>query len=273
MSDTIPAPTPAPLVITDPALAACQGIGHAFFTRQGGVSDGIYSTLNCGFGSKDERDKVAENRRRAAAALHVPPASLITAYQVHGTDVVTVKTPWDAAATDQTPRADAMVTARPGIALGILTADCAPVLFTDEGAGVIGACHAGWRGALAGVAEATVAAMEALGARRAHMAAVVGPAIGQASYEVGPEFPRPFVTQDDANGARFSPAARDGHFLFDLAGYVRDRLGKCGLARIADTGHDTCSEDAILFSYRRSCLRGEADFGRGLSAIVLDGEQ
>ena len=267
MNDTASAPPS----IAAPALAG-RGIRHAFFTRQGGVSKGIYGTLNCGFGSRDEWDKVAENRRRTATALGVTPKSLITAYQVHGTEVVTVEAPWEAASA---PRADAMVTARPGIALGILTADCAPVLFADAGAGagVIGACHAGWRGALAGVAEATVAAMEALGARRTHMAAVVGPAIGPQSYEVGPEFPQPFLDQDGANQARFRPAARDGHFLFDLAGYVRHRLGKCGLALIADTGHDTCGEDSLLFSYRRACLRGEADFGRALSAIVLNGEQ
>jgi YfiH family protein len=260
---------PPPPVIAAPALERRLGLRHGFFTRRGGVSEGIYGTLNCGFGSRDKREKVAENRRRAAAALGVAPGSLITAYQVHGTEVATVEAPWDPAAA---PKADAMVTTRPGIALGILAADCAPVLFADTDAGVIGACHAGWRGALTGVIEATVAAMERLGAGRARMTAVVGPAIGRLSYEVGPEFPQPFLEQDAANRALFSPAARDGHFLFDLAGHVRDRLGGCGLAVVEVTGHDTCAEDGDLFSYRRACLRGEADFGRGLSAIVLDGK-
>ncbi len=248
-------------------LAGLDGIRHGFFTREGGASGGIYASLNCGFGSDDDAANVAENRARAAAVFDISAGSLITAYQVHGIDVVPVDSPWRPG---EAPHADAMVTARRGIALGILTADCAPVLFADRDSGVIGACHAGWRGALAGVTDATVAAMEALGARRDRICAAIGPCIGAASYEVGPEFPHPFIAQDSANRRFFAAARRDGHFMFDLESYVHARLTAAGLAAAGASGMDNCADDNRLFSYRRATLRGEPDFGRGLSAITLE---
>lgn len=266
--------TSHPPIIEAPELARAPGARHGFFTREGGSSGGIYASLNCGFGSNDDAAKVADNRARAAAALETAPPALITAYQVHGTGVAVVDAPWTSGASGapgDAPHADAMVTTRPGIALGVLTADCAPVLFADGEAGVIGACHAGWRGALGGVTETTVAAMERLGARRTHIRAAVGPCIGAASYEVGPEFPLPFLDQDAGNGDFFSPAVRDGYFMFDLEGYVCGRLRKAGLGGAECTGMDSCADEGRLFSYRRATLRSEPDFGRGLSAIVLEG--
>ncbi len=248
-----------------PPLAAVSRVRHAFFTREGGVSEGLYSTLNCGFGSSDNPAHVAENRRRAADALEVEAAGLITAYQVHGIDVVTVESPWQR---DRSPKADAMVTRVPGIALGILTADCAPVLFADDRAGVIGACHAGWRGAVDGVVEATVAAMEALGATRSAIRAAVGPCIAQSSYQVGPEFRDRFIAGDAVNAAYFVEDD-EGRYRFDLAGYVTGRLAAAGIGDPHWVGLDNCAEDERLFSYRRSTLSKEPDFGRGLSAIVL----
>jgi polyphenol oxidase len=239
------------------------GVAHGFFTREGGVSTGIYASLNCGGGSGDDRDAVAENRRRAATMLGVAPDALATNHQVHGIRVTTLVRP----ITGERPRADAMVTRERGLALGILTADCVPVLFADGEAGVIGAAHAGWRGALAGVLEATVSAMAALGAEPQRIRSGLGPAIGPASYEVGPEFPAPFLAQDPAN-ARFFVAA-GAKFHFDLPGYVRARLSALGLAVINSTGGDTAADPQRFFSYRRSCLAGEADYGRLLSAIAL----
>ena len=254
-----------PPSLQSPPLTGAQRVRHAFFTREGGVSGGLYSTLNCGFGSHDDPAHVAENRRRAAGALGVAPVSLITAYQVHGTDVVTVAAPWERQAA---PKADGMVTRVPGIALGILTADCAPVLFADEEAGVIGACHAGWRGAIEGIVEATLAAMAALGAERGRIRAAVGPCIAQSSYQVGPDFRDRFVARDATNASLFV-ADDEGRFRFDLAGYVTGRLTRAGIGDPRWIGIDNCAEDARLFSYRRSTLAGEPDFGRGLSAIVL----
>jgi polyphenol oxidase len=243
-----------------------DGIRHGFFTRDGGVSQGIFASLNCGFGSGDEEHKVAENRRRVAAALSLPPDRLVTCYQFHSAEAVVVERPWRR---EDRPRADAMVTRVPGIALGILTADCAPVLFADAHAHVIGAAHAGWRGALGGVLEATVAAMVKLGAAPERIAAGIGPCIGRASYEVGPEFPAPFLAEDPGNGDFFVSAPRAGHFLFDLAGYAARRLERLGLARIKPTGGDTTAEPSRFFSYRRACLRKEPDYGRELSAICI----
>ena len=257
---------PAIEAIEAPELTGLDGVRHAFFTRQGGTSDGLYASLNCGFGSNDDRANVAENRARAAAAIDAGSAALVTAYQVHGIDVVVVKTPWPPG---EAPRADGMVTICPGIALGVLTADCAPVLFADREHAIIGACHAGWRGALAGIVEATVAAMERLGARRDDIGAAVGPCIGCASYEVGAEFPQPFLDQDEANRKFFTAAGRAGHFMFDLEGYVHARVGDAGVAGAGRAGLDNYAEPHRLFSYRRATLRGEPDFGRGLSAIVL----
>ncbi|AWK86699.1 peptidoglycan editing factor PgeF [Azospirillum thermophilum] len=255
-------------MITLGALNDITHIRHAFFTRTGGVSTGLYGSLNCGLGSKDAPAAVRENRARAAARMEVAPENLVTCYQVHSPTCVVVETPW---APEEAPQADAMATAVPGIALGILTADCAPVLFADNKARVIGAAHAGWKGAKGGVLEATVARMVELGAKPGRIVACIGPCIAQRSYEVGPEFPTPFLDEDSRNRDYFAPARRDGHFLFDLAAYVTRRLGDAGVEVIQRCPNDTVAEEDRFFSYRRSCLRGEPDYGRGLSAIVLQG--
>ena len=237
---------------------------HGFLGRTGGVSNGLYRDLNVGVGSEDDPLAVAENRRLAAEAI-MPDAPLQTVYQVHGADVVTLTGPLPA---DARPRADAMVTATPGLLLGILTADCAPVLLADEQAGVIGAAHAGWKGALGGVTDATIAAMEALGADRARIAAAVGPCIAQASYEVDERFYRRFIEADGQNDAFFAPGQPD-HHQFDLEGYVAARLGQAGVPRVACLGRDTYRLEDRYFSYRRATHRGEADYGRQLSLIGL----
>jgi polyphenol oxidase len=255
-------------VITHELLAA-PGIRHGFSTRDGGVSEGLFASLNCGFGSGDEVERVAENRARAAAKLMVAPERLVTCYQIHSAEVVAVETPW---LREVAPRADGMVTTAPGIALGVLAADCAPVLLADASAGVIGACHAGWRGALTGIVESTVETMKRRGARPERIAAVVGPCIGKHSYEVGPEFPAAFLAADPADADLFKPAARAEHFLFDLAGYVLRRLRRLGLGAAAATGGDTAAEEPRFFSYRRACLRGERDYGRLISVIALEGQ-
>ena len=252
--------------ITVSALDGDPTIRHAFFTRRGGVSGGLFASLNCGFGSGDDLNAVARNRAIAAAEFDLAPEQLVTCHQVHGTDIVTVKRPWRR---EDNPHADGTVTKVPGIALGVLAADCAPVLFADPGAGIIGAAHGGWRGTLAGVMEATVSAMTALGARAERIRAAIGPCIGQASYEVGPEFPGNFAVVDPASAGFFVPASRSGHFLFDLPGYIALRLQRLGLAAVERAPHDTAAEEALFFSYRRACLRGERDYGRGLAAIAL----
>ena len=249
-----------------PSLAALAGIRHAFFTREGGVSDGVYASLNGGPGSDDAPAKVTENRARMAAALGVAPDRLLTAYQIHSPDVVTVERPWEP---QQRPRADAIVTRVPGLAIGVTTADCGPVLFADETAGVIGAAHAGWRGAATGVIEATIAAMERCGADRARIAVALGPMIRQANYEVGPEFVARFQAEDTANARFFQPAERPGHALFDLPGYIATRLTAAGIARVEDVGHCTYADAARFFSYRRSTHRREPDYGRHINAIAL----
>jgi polyphenol oxidase len=254
-------------VISLAALNDAASIRHAFFTREGGVSAGLFGSLNCGFGSGDAPEKVAENRARAMAALDLAPDRLVTCHQVHSPDVVTVAAPWRR---EDNPRADALVTNCRGIALGILTADCVPVLFADADAGVIGAAHAGWKGALGGVVAATVAAMARLGAAPGRMRAAIGPCIAQRSYEVGPEFPAPFLAEDSGNGDFFAPARRAGHFMFDIAGYVERRLIAAGVGAIQRAPCDTVAEETRFFSYRRACLKGEKDFGNGLSAIVLE---
>ncbi len=249
-------------------LADLAGVQHRFFTRRGGVSAGLYSSLNCGYGSSDPPDNVHENRRRAAASFDLGEPDLLTVHQIHSTDVLTVAAErWTSPGA---PKADALVTDRPGVALGVLAADCAPVLFADGDAQVIGAAHAGWKGALGGVVDTTIAAMEKLGARRERICAVIGPCIGRGSYEVGPEFPAPFVAQDAANAAFFCPAKRAGHFMFDLAGYLVHRLALAGVT-VTATGHDTLAASEDFFSYRRNTLQGVRDYGRGLSAISLRG--
>jgi YfiH family protein len=249
------------------ALKAAGGAHHGFFTRQGGVSHGLFASRNCGFGSGDNAAQVAENRSRAMSDLGVD--SLVTAYQCHSARCVTVTEPW---APGNSPRADAMTTSRPGVALGILTADCAPVLFADRRARVIAAAHAGWRGALDGVVEAAFDAMAALGATAGETVAAVGPCIGQASYEVGPEFREAFVTAHADNAGYFVPSTRPGHHMFDLAGYVAGRLGGLGLASVEVLGLDTCADEARFFSYRRACHAGEDDYGRLISLVALEDE-
>jgi YfiH family protein len=249
-------------------LNGLTAVRHAFFTRDGGVSEGIYASLNCGTGSGDDAEKVRENRRRAMAMVDLEPKRLVTTFQTHSPDVVRVDEPLSE---EQRPRVDAMVTATPRVALGILTADCAPVLLADPKARVVGAAHAGWRGALYGVLENTVAAMEKLGAKPRDILAGVGPCIGRRSYEVGPEFPKPFLEQDPSNGDFFNPAPREGHFLFDLRGYVSRRLAQMKLDDVQSLPCDTCAEEDRFFSYRRSQLKGEPDYGRELSVIYLEG--
>jgi len=248
------------------SLAALPGIRHAFFTRDGGVSDGVYTSLNGGPGSQDAPARVTENRARMAAALGVPADRLLTAYQIHSPEVVVVDQPWGL---DQRPRADAIVTRAAGLAIGVTTADCGPVLLADEHAGVIGAAHAGWRGAVTGVLEATIDAMERCGAVRSHIAAALGPMIRQPNYEVGPEFVARFEAAEEANARFFRPSPRPGHALFDLPGYIAARLAAAGIGRIEDLGHCTYADPAQFFSYRRSTHRSEVDYGRHINAIAL----
>lgn len=248
-----------------PTITASLPVPHAFFTRHGGVSRGAFASLNCSLSGRDAADAVAENRRRAADALGHPPEALLGLFQVHGAAVADARTPW----TDATrPQADALVTDRPGQMLGIVTADCAPVLFADAEAGVIGAAHAGWRGAVAGVLEETLAAMRGLGARR--ITAVVGPCIGQSSYEVAPDM-RDSVLARDAGDARFfAPGQRADRWQFDLAGYCVARLDAAGAVARA-LHRDTLAEADHFFSYRRATLAGTGPIGHQLSAIALPG--
>ncbi|WP_353230567.1 peptidoglycan editing factor PgeF [Novosphingobium sp.] len=248
-------------VLTHRVLA---GAAHGFLGRRGGVSQGVHAGLNVGWGSEDDPGAAAENRARAVAAV-LPQAQLVCAYQVHSADVVTVTAPWDEA---DRPRADALVTDRPGLLLGILTADCAPVLFHDARAGVVGAAHAGWKGAFHGVTDATITAMEAVGARRENIAAVIGPCIAQASYEVDDAFERRFIMADPANAAHFR-AGRAGHSWFDLEGYVAARLQAAGVSTVAMLGEDTYAQAERFFSFRRATHRAEPDYGREISLIGL----
>jgi YfiH family protein len=259
-------PVPAQMSgdIAPVTAAGLAGLPHGFFTRRGGVSTGLYASLNCGPGSGDDAAAVQENRRRVAAYLQAP-LGLISLYQVHGRDVVTVDAGYDAA---QRPKADGMATTQRGIALGILSADCAPVLFADADAAVIGACHAGWRGALAGVTDATIAAMERLGGRRNRMRAVIGPCIGQASYEVSVPFREEFLKADAQNARFFADGKRAGHWLFDLPRYLLQRLERMGV-EADNLNLDTCSDPDRFYSYRRMTLAGESDYGRQVSAIAL----
>ena len=249
-----------------PALSTLAGIRHAFFTRNGGVSEGLYQSLNGGVGSDDAPAKVAENRTRMATAVGVPPERFLTCYQIHSPEVVTATQPWPANAR---PRADAIVTRVPGLAAAVSTADCGPVLFADARARVVAAAHAGWRGAFTGVLEATVDAMERSGADRTNIVAALGPMIRQSSYEVGPEFVARFEAADAAHERFFKPAARSGHALFDLAGFITARLVTAGISRIEDIGRCTYDDPETFFSYRRSVHRGETDYGRLLNAIAL----
>ena len=252
--------------LDSPLLSAVPRLRHAFFSRDGGVSEGIYAGLNGGIGSNDDPARVAENRRRMAQYLGVPREHLLTAFQIHSPDVAVASAPWDAASR---PRADAIVTRTEGLAIGITAADCGPILLVDPNARVIGAAHAGWKGALTGIVESTVEAMEKLGADRTNILATIGPLIRQYSYEVGNEFVERFIEADAENSLFFVPAAREGHAMFDLAGFIRTRLENAGVLVIDDTGIDTYS-DQRFFSYRRSVHRKEQDYGRHVHAIVLE---
>lgn len=248
--------------------APLAGVAHGFFGREGGVSSGELASLNCGLGSGDDPALIAENRRRAAEAV-LPGAALTGLYQVHGNRCVIVDASSDLTAR---PEADALATRTPGLLLGILTADCVPVLFADAEAGVIGAAHAGWKGAIAGVTDATLTAMESLGARRGCIVAAVGPCIGRASYEVDEGFVTRFLTDDPAN-EHFFAAGRPGHAMFDIAAYVAARLAAAGVGTVAIGGQDTYAEEADYFSYRRACHRNENGYGRQISLIGLKGPE
>ncbi|WP_414814802.1 peptidoglycan editing factor PgeF [Rhizobium sp. IY2] len=258
------AASPAPIESTLLNEAAGSTIRHGYFTRAGGVSEGLYRGLNVGLSSSDERDKVLENRRRVAAWFDLPVERLATVHQVHSPDVVTIRADYDGAR----PDADAMVTAAPGIALGVLAADCGPILFADPDNRVIGAAHAGWKGTLTGVLENTIAAMEALGADRGSIVACLGPSISQSSYEVGPEFVERFVAENPDDERFFVPSATSGHAMFDLPGLTVDRLTKAGV-RAESLGLCTYPDSERFFSYRRMTHRKEPDYGRQISAISI----
>lgn len=253
------------MFITSPELAAESGIRHAFFTREGGVSDGIYASLNGGLGSSDDSAAIAENRRRMARHIGVEPSHLVSLYQVHSPDVEVVTGPWPA----ERPRADAMVTIAHGVALGVSTADCGPILFADAEAGVIGAAHAGWKGAFGGVVGATVTEMEKLGARRERILAVLGPTISARAYEVGPEFVERFKAENATYSRFFTPSQKAAHAMFDLPAFIALRAQEAGIGRFVDLELCTYADEARFFSYRRTTHRGEPDYGRLISAIAL----
>lgn len=241
---------------------------HAFFTRENGVSKGIYEGLNCGAGSNDDPADVIENKRRAATVLGVPADSLFTLYQIHSAEVITIDGDTDP---NTRVKADAMVSKTPGAALGILTADCVPILFADAANKVIGAAHSGWKGSLANISANVINAMTELGAQRENIRAAIGPAIQQNSYEVGPEFSAPFLKVDADNQQFFNPSVRDGHQMFDLTGFVKKQLEGENIQAVDLINRDTCSEEDLFFSYRRMYHKKEADYGRQLSAIALQG--
>ncbi|MEQ7873775.1 peptidoglycan editing factor PgeF [Sphingomonas sp. ASV193] len=244
------------------ALAA---VPHGFLTRRGGVSTGAVASLNCGLGSGDDPAAIAENRRRAAEAV-LPGAKLAGVYQVHSPTCVTLTEPWP---DEARPEADALVTDRPGVLLGIVTADCAPVLLADRKAGVVGAAHAGWRGAIGGVTDRTIAAMIALGAQPRRIVAAIGPTIARASYEIDPAFPEPFLAEDAANARFFTDGPR-GRPHFDLEAYVAARLAAAGIGRVEAMGLDTYADDARFYSFRRATHRGEPAYGRLISMIGVE---
>ena len=248
------------------SLSKFPGIRHGFFTRVGGVSEGVYESLNGGVGSEDSPANVAENRARMAKHLGVAPDRFLTCYQIHSPEVVVVETPWPSS---ERPRADAIVTRTLNLAIGVSTADCGPVLLADPEARVIGAAHAGWRGALTGVIEQTVAAMEKLGAKRGRIVAAAGPMIRQTNYEVGQDLIDRFVAVEPNTIRFFKPAQRPGHSMFDLAGYVVSRLRRAEIAEIEDLGLCTYADPAQFYSYRRATHRAEPDYGRHINAIAL----
>jgi polyphenol oxidase len=256
------------MMLASPLLSAVPGLRHAFFSREGGVSKGIYGSLNAGTGSHDDPESVSENRRRMAEQIGVLPQRFLTVHQTHSPDVIVATTPWQ---NGSRPKADAIVTRTEGLAIGATAADCGPILLVDASARVIGAAHAGWKGALTGILEAAIAAMEKLGAERGRIIAAIGPLIRQPSYEVGGEFVERFIEADAENALFFLPSVRTGHSMFDLAGYIRRRLETAGILMIDDIGVDTYA-DENFFSYRRSVHRKEPDYGRHVHAIVLEHE-
>jgi YfiH family protein len=241
-------------------------VRHGFFTRRGGVSEGIYHSLNCGFGSGDASQNVRKNRLRVAAKLGIGEAGPLTVRQVHGNRAVVADSAWQQ---EERPEADALVTAERGLGIAILTADCTPILFADAEAGVAAAAHAGWRGAKTGIIEATIEAMEGLGARRERIHAAIGPTISQKAYEVGKEFQNAFLEDGDANGTFFARASGSGKPHFDLPAYCGQRLSQAGIGIVDDLGLCTYGNESLFYSYRRSVHRGETDYGRQISAIVL----
>lgn len=252
-------------MIICPELSKISGLKHGFFTRNGGVSEGIYASLNCGHGSADKIENVTENRRRVMQELGSGVKLICNLYQIHSDKVVNVTEPWHHI---NNPQADAMATNKKGIGLGILTADCAPVLFADSEARVIAAAHAGWKGAKAGIVDNTVREMERLGANRKRIIVTIGPCIGHDSYEVGPEFREEFINESRDNGKFFAPA-RQGKFSFDLVGYLTARLNLLGVTKVGHTGHDTFSDEKNFFSYRRNTTKGIKDYGRQISVICM----
>ena len=253
-------------MLSSPLLSAVPGLRHAFFTREGGVSEGIYAALNGGLGSRDDPEHVRENRRRIAEHMGVMPQQFLSVHQIHSPDAVVATASWDSTTR---PKADAIVTKSSTLAIGVTAADCGPILFVDPNARVIGAAHAGWKGALTGIVESTIDAMEKLGADRSGMVAAIGPLIRQHSYEVGGEFVERFLDDDADNAMYFIPSNRDGHAMFDLGGYIRMRLENAGVLMIDDLGVDTYSDERC-FSYRRSVHRQEPDYGRHVHAIALE---
>ena len=247
-------------------LNALPDTTHGFFTRRGGVSRGVYASLNCGIGSGDDRAAISKNRDRVAAAFEIDSAHLVSPVQVHGTDAAVIKDVWRAG---ERPTADALVTAERGLAIGVGTADCAPILFADSEGGVIGAAHAGWGGTIEGILEATIDAMISIGARPDRIVAAIGPTITQESYEVGPEFRDRFLAEDPINGRFFVGSERPKHHRFDLVGYIQARLDRIGINEVDRVGGDTYADDTRFFSFRRATHRGESDYGRMMSAIAL----
>ncbi|MBX9992438.1 peptidoglycan editing factor PgeF [Phreatobacter oligotrophus] len=255
------------MYVTSGTLSALPGIRHAFFTREGGVSEGLYASLNAGLGSADQPERVRENRRRMAETLGVGPDALISCYQIHSDLVVVAERPHDGG---ERPKADAVVTKVPGIACGVASADCGPVLFADAEAGVVGAAHAGWKGAIGGILEATIVAMEKLGADRSRIRTAIGPLIRQPSYEVSQAFVDQFRSADEAYGRFFAPG-KPGHAQFDLPGFIAHRLTAAGVAAVDDLGLDTYPDEQRFYSYRRTTHRHEADYGRHIAGIALQG--
>jgi hypothetical protein len=243
------------------------GLAHGFFTRLGGASQGVYASLNGGAGSHDAPESITENRARAAAALGVAPERLAVPFQIHSPDAIAISELWPPGAR---PPCDALVTATPGLALGVTGADCGMILFADQRARVVGAAHAGWKGALTGVVEATVAAMERLGARRGDLVAALGPCIAHGSYEVGPEFVTAFAAAGEDTARYFTPSRREGHSMFNLNAYIAERAARAGVGRFEDLHLDTYADERRFFSYRRATHRKEPDYGRLMSVILLN---